>query len=124
MLDINPASVLYHGPYHDGLADELAAKIDPARQEGFVLRDEGPIPYPSGNGDAGRFFAGRLDTPVLAKWVREKHVATDEHWMSNWRDAPRPPRADRARPHRSSWPQHRAACPRSDRKSTRLNSSH
>src|SRR3546814_17879360 len=34
MLDINPASVLYHGPYHDGLADELAAKIDPARQEG------------------------------------------------------------------------------------------
>src|SRR3546814_314838 len=23
MLDINPASVLYHGPYHDGLADEL-----------------------------------------------------------------------------------------------------
>src|SRR3546814_16035571 len=40
MLDINPASVLYHGPYHDGLADELAAKIDPARQEGFVLRDE------------------------------------------------------------------------------------
>src|SRR3546814_6175752 len=42
MLDINPASVLYHGPYHDGLADELAAKIDPARQEGFVLRDEGP----------------------------------------------------------------------------------
>src|SRR3546814_19864719 len=29
------------------------------------------------------------------------------------RVAPRPPRADRARPHRSSWPQHRAACPRS-----------
>jgi hypothetical protein len=88
MLDINPASVLYHGPYFDGLAEELAAKIDPARQEGFVLRDEGPIPYPSGSGDAGRFFSGDPNSPALAKWVREKHVATDEHWMSNWRDAP------------------------------------
>src|SRR3546814_19322369 len=88
MLDINPASVLYHGPYHDGLADELAAKIDPARQEGSVLRDEGPIPYPSGNGDAGRFFAGRLDTTVWAKWGREQQVGTDEHRMSNGREAP------------------------------------
>lgn len=88
MLDIEPAPILYEGPYHDGLVEELAAGIDPTRQEGFVLRDAGPIPYPSGQGDTGRFFSARPESPVLAKWVRAKHVATDQHWMSNWRDAP------------------------------------
>src|SRR3546814_17605255 len=62
MLDINPASVLYHGPYHDGLADELAAKIDPARQESFVLRNEGRSEQ-RGEGEEGvsrgRFWGGR-----------------------------------------------------------------
>lgn len=88
MLDIQPAPVLYHGPYYDGLIEQIAGNIDTDRQEGFVLRDEGAIPYPSGLGDAGRFFSASPGTPVLAKWVRAKHVATDEHWMSNWRDAP------------------------------------
>lgn len=88
MLDIEPAPILYEGLYHDGLIEELAAGIDPRIQEGFVLRDAGPIPYPSGRGDAGRFFSAAPGSPVLAKWVRAKHVATDEHWMSNWRNAP------------------------------------
>jgi len=88
MLDMEPAPVLYDGPYYDGLIEELAAGIDPQRQEGFVLRDAGPIPYPEGRGDAGRFFSATADRPGLAKWVRSRHVATDEHWMSNWRDAP------------------------------------
>src|SRR3546814_16802010 len=64
MLDINPASVLYHGPYHDGLADEFAAKIDPARHEGSVLRDAGPNTYLSGYGYAGSFFADTIYSPV------------------------------------------------------------
>lgn len=87
ILDVEPVRVLYDGPFHDKLIDELAAAIDTDRQEGFVLRDAGRIPYPFGPGDAGRFFGGR-GAPALAKWVRPKHVATDEHWMASWRDAP------------------------------------
>lgn len=86
MLDIVPVRVLYDGPYHDGLVDEIAATIDVTRQEGFVLRDADRIPYPSGPGDAGRFFGGH--GVGLAKWVRPRHVATDEHWMQAWRDQP------------------------------------
>lgn len=82
MLDIVPVRILYDGPFHDGLITELASGIDTDRQEGFVLRTADPIPYPDGRGDQGRFMTG------LGKWVRPRHVATDEHWMSSWRNAP------------------------------------
>jgi hypothetical protein len=82
LLDIVPVRQLYDGPYHDGLVDSIAAAIDTTRQEGFVLRIADRISYPSGSGDAGRFFQG------VAKWVRPRHVATDEHWMRSWRNEP------------------------------------
>jgi len=82
LLDIAPVTVLYRGHYYDGLVEEIAARMDPRRQEGFVLRVDAPIAYPSGAGDKGRFF------DQVAKWVRPAHVATDEHWMTNWRDEP------------------------------------
>lgn len=82
MLDVVPVKVLYDGPFHPRLIEEIALTIDTTRQEGFVMRLAEAMPYPNGAGDRGRFFQG------IAKWVRAKHVATDEHWMSAWRDAP------------------------------------
>jgi hypothetical protein len=76
MLDVHPVPVLYDGPWHDRLVDEIAASIDPTLQEGFVVRLADEIPYPDGIGDQGRFFR------TVAKWVRAGHVQTDEHWMS------------------------------------------
>ena len=76
MLDVVPVPILYDGPWHDGLVEELARGIDPVRQEGFVIRLADEMPYPLGLGDRGRFFTG------VAKWVRRSHVATTEHWMS------------------------------------------
>ncbi|MGF7150439.1 hypothetical protein FHS96_004097 [Sphingomonas zeicaulis] len=75
MLDIVPVPLLYDGPFDEAVLDRIAAGLDPETQEGFVLRDAGPIAYPSGAGDAGRFFVG------VAKWVRRGHVQTDRHWM-------------------------------------------
>lgn len=82
LLDIEPVTVLYDGPYSDGLVESVAAALDTERQEGFVIRDAGRIAYPSGAGDAGRFFQS------VAKWVRTGHVQTDEHWSVSWRNEP------------------------------------
>jgi len=82
MIDVEPADILYDGPYSPGVLEELAANLDLERQEGFVVRDAGRIPYPSGAGDRGRFFS------TVAKWVRPGHVQTDQHWSANWRDEP------------------------------------
>lgn len=55
------------------MLDRIAASIDPARQEGFVVRVAGPIAYPAGG---ARFF------DAVAKYVRREHVTTDRHWMA------------------------------------------
>jgi hypothetical protein len=76
LIDVLPVPLLYDGPWYAGLVDDIASRIDTTRQEGFVVRDAGEIPYPDGSGDQGRFFSR------VAKWVRRGHVQTDEHWMS------------------------------------------
>lgn len=76
LIDVVPVPLLYDGPWHPKLVDDIASRIDTTRQEGFVIRDAGEIPYPDGVGDQGRFFSR------VAKWVRRGHVQTDEHWMS------------------------------------------
>lgn len=76
LIDVIPVPILYDGPWHPGLVDQIAATINPDLQEGFVIRDAGEIPYPSGPGDQGRFFKS------VAKYVRQNHVQTSEHWMS------------------------------------------
>jgi hypothetical protein len=76
MLDIVPVPILYDGIYDEKVFRKIADGLDTTKQEGFVLRLAESIPYPDGKGDAGRFFRG------LAKWVRAKHVQTDQHWMA------------------------------------------
>lgn len=76
MLDIVPARTIHIGPYDEKKIAEIAAGIDQQRQEGFIVRIADAIPYPSGKGDAGRFM---LES---CKWVREKHVAGNQHWAS------------------------------------------
>lgn len=82
LLDIEPVEILYDGSWSEDLAERIAGSLNTARQEGFVVRDAGRMPYPSGAGDQGRFLQG------VAKWVRRGHVQTDEHWASGWRDEP------------------------------------
>lgn len=82
LLDIVPVKVLYDGPFDPGLSSRLAQRLDPERQEGFVVRDAGRIPYPEGTAGEGKFLTGH------AKWVRAKHVQTDRHWADAWRDEP------------------------------------
>ncbi|QAY78344.1 RNA ligase family protein [Sphingosinicella sp. BN140058] len=75
MLGVVPVPILYDGPFSEELPAQLAARIDPTRQEGYVIRRADRIPYPNGDGDSGRFLR------AVAKYVRAGHVATDEHWM-------------------------------------------
>lgn len=82
MLNVTPARILYDGIFDENKLHQIADALDPEREEGFVVRVAEAIPYPDGDGDAGRFF------PAIAKWVRKGHVQTDEHWSFRWRDAP------------------------------------
>lgn len=82
LLNIVPVPILYDGPWFDALPGEMAQGLDTMVQEGFVIRLAARIAYPSGQGAQGRFLQS------VAKWVRADHVQSDEHWASNWRDAP------------------------------------
>lgn len=82
LLEIQPAPTLYRGPYKPGLFEDIASSLDTNKNEGFVVRVDEQIAYPTGPGNEGRFFS------KIAKYVRAKHVATDEHWMTSWRNQP------------------------------------
>lgn len=68
LLGIEPVTTVYRGPFDEALLRKLAKGLDTRLNEGFVARLAGPIPYQE--------FAASA-----AKWVRPKHVQTDEHWM-------------------------------------------
>lgn len=68
-LDIETVPVLYKGPYHDGLADEVAAGLDTKRQEGFVIRLASAFPFAA-------------FTTSVVKWVRADHVQSEVHWRN------------------------------------------
>ena len=68
LLDIEPVPTLYRGVFDETVLRNLAKDMDTQRNEGFVVRLAGAIQYPD--------FA-----KSAAKWVRAKHVQTDEHWM-------------------------------------------
>lgn len=68
LLDIIPVPVLYRGPYSDAVITKLIAGLDTNVDEGFVVRDEGSFHYD----DFGI---------NMAKYVRPKHVQTDQHWL-------------------------------------------
>lgn len=67
-LGVAPVPTLYRGPYKPGLFEDLAAALDRAKQEGFVVRVAGAFP--------------ELEMPVrMGKYVRAGHVQDEEHWM-------------------------------------------
>lgn len=67
LLDIPPVPVLFDGIWLPG-QDAIPTRLDMTTQEGYVLRDAGPI--------AMREWPTRV-----GKWVRNDHVQTTKHWM-------------------------------------------
>lgn len=70
LLGITPVKVLYQGMYSHEVIDRLIKELDTEKQEGFVVRL------------ATSFSYNEFDRSV-AKYVREKHVQTDKHWMQS-----------------------------------------
>ncbi|MBM2290981.1 RNA ligase family protein [Sulfitobacter pseudonitzschiae] len=67
-LGITPVPTLYRGPYVANLFEDIAAGLDPQKQEGFVVRAAGPFPETE--------MSARL-----GKYVRQDHVQSETHWM-------------------------------------------
>lgn len=67
-LGVQPVPTLYRGPYRQGLFDDLARALDFSRQEGFVARI------------ANSFAESEMPRRV-GKYVRERHVQSETHWM-------------------------------------------
>lgn len=68
LLGIQPVPVMYRGLFDEALLRRLPETMDLEKQEGFVVRF------------AASFKHGEFGLR-MAKWVREKHVQTDDHWM-------------------------------------------
>lgn len=67
-LGVTPVPVLYRGPFRAGLFEDIAARLEPTRQEGFVVRIAGP-------------FAESEMPRRMGKYVRAGHVQPDApHW--------------------------------------------
>jgi hypothetical protein len=67
-LGITPVPTLYRGPYVANLFEDIAAGLDPQKQEGFVVRAADPFP--------------ETEMPArLGKYVRQDHVQSETHWM-------------------------------------------
>ena len=68
LLGLTTVPLIYWGPYSDDLCQELCRQLDPETQEGLVVRPARAIHM--------------ADWPyVVGKYVRAKHVQTDQHWM-------------------------------------------
>ena len=66
-LGIVPVPLLHRGPWEDDLLERLAAGLDRARQEGFVVRIADAFP--------------EAEMPTrMGKWVRAGHVQSEVHW--------------------------------------------
>lgn len=71
LLGIESVPELYRGPFDEKLLKKLGKERDVKKNEGFVVRLVGAIRYED--------FA-----VSAAKWVRPKHVQTDEqHWVNS-----------------------------------------
>jgi|SRR5271157_1682871 len=68
LLGLQTVPLIYWGEYSDDLCKELCDMLDPETQEGLIVR-------PAGS------FHMREFPYVVGKYVRAKHVQTDEHWM-------------------------------------------
>jgi hypothetical protein len=66
-LGITPVPLLWRGAYRPGLFETIAAGLDTARQEGFVVRVAASFP--------------EAEMPRrLGKYVRAGHVQSERHW--------------------------------------------
>lgn len=68
LLGIVHVPVLYRGPYHQHIIDEIQQNLDLEKQEGYVVRLTDSFWMKSFQQNVG-------------KYVRAKHVQTDELWM-------------------------------------------
>lgn len=68
-LGLVTVPVLFRGPGTVENIKRASDNLDTERQEGIVIRP------------AGSFVLANFSKEV-GKWVRAKHVQTDEHWMS------------------------------------------
>lgn len=68
MLGIIPVPIIFRGEFDEAYLRLLAKEQDPSRVEGYVCRVTDEIPYST-------WFLN------VAKYVREKHVNTSEHWI-------------------------------------------
>jgi hypothetical protein len=70
LLGIAMVKVLYRGNYDEKKIKGIASSLDTTKSEGLVVRLADEFHYE----DFSR---------SVAKWVREGHVTTNEHWMFN-----------------------------------------
>lgn len=68
LLNLWMVPLIYWGKYSDGLCQELCNQLNPETQEGLVVRP-------------ARAFHMKEYPYVVGKFVRTKHVTTDQHWM-------------------------------------------
>lgn len=68
LLGVKSVPVIYRGPFDIKVLEDIAKNFDTLNKEGFVVRV------------AKSFHYNDFSTHV-AKWVREGHVQTDQHWM-------------------------------------------
>ena len=68
MLGLITVPVISIGTFNEKILRELPTSLDLNKQEGFVIRNYESFHYDD--------FADNV-----AKWVRPKHVTTDQHWM-------------------------------------------
>lgn len=67
LFGITPVEVIYDGVWDEAAIRRLHTTLDPAKDEGFVIRLRDSFHY------------DRFGTSV-AKYVRQGHVQTDKHW--------------------------------------------
>lgn len=67
-LGIEPVPVIYRGLFDEKLCRKWAKEWDAEKNEGFVVRLDKKVAYE----DFGL---------SCAKWVRQRHVQTNDHWM-------------------------------------------
>lgn len=71
LLGIKHVPVLYEGIWDEKTISNLHKSLDLTKQEGFVVRRR------------DSFLIDDFATYV-AKWVRNDHVTSDQHWSVNW----------------------------------------
>jgi hypothetical protein len=82
-MSIETVPVRYRGPWDEEKVRACWTGVSAygEEQEGYVVRNVEAFPYPVPEEE------DRHQMPVfhdLAKFVREKHVQTDDHWRQTW----------------------------------------